>query len=301
MLASRRVRNGQGPSVSSVRSRTPVRRSSTRRSPAGAGSTARPVHTGPGSRCWPGPVPSYTPAARTIGWAPAAASSTDPRVATPPAPSVNSDSVTRRRSGPAPVSHKIHSGSSSTAGTRWRACRRTCSSSSASSPRAPPPACTTPAGTPSGSGPTDTAVTRAASGTSNTASGPGFPPGAPNSLPTTSSSPGPTPRRASTARIPRIASGPASPRATRHPASNSAGTLPSRLITVTSTPDARNAATRRPTAATSWRRCGAAAFQVNATAAKVRPVGAPPGPASPAASARAMTARRSAHSGHSFR
>ena len=60
--------------------------------------------------------------ARTIGWAPGAVSSTDPRVATPPAPSVNSDSVTWRRSGPAPVSHKIHAGSSSTVGTRWRAC-----------------------------------------------------------------------------------------------------------------------------------------------------------------------------------
>ena len=144
MLASRRVRNGHGSWVSSVRSMTPVLRSSTRRSPAGAGSTARPVHTGPGSRCWPGPVASYTPAARTIGWAPGAASSTDPRVARPPAPSVNSDSVARRRSGLAPVSHKIHSRSSSNAGTRWRACRRTCSSSNASSPRDPPPACTTP-------------------------------------------------------------------------------------------------------------------------------------------------------------
>ena len=250
--------------------------SSTRRSRAGAGSTARPVHTGPGSRCWPGPVPSYTPAARTIGCAPAAASSTDPRVATPPAPSVNSDSITRRRAGPAPVSDKIHAGSSSTAGTRRRACRRSCSSSNASSPRDAPPACTTAAGTPSGSGPTDTAITRAASGTSSSASGPGFPPGAPNSLPTTSSNPGPTPRRASTARMLRITSGPLSARSTRDPASKPAGTLPPRLITVTSTPDARNAATRRPTAATSCRRCGAAAPQVKATAAKVRPVSTPP-------------------------
>ncbi len=276
MAASRRVRTGQGPSVSSVRSRTPVRRSRTRRSPAGAGCTARPVHTGPGSRCWPGPVPSYTPAARTIGWAPGTASSTDPRVATPPAPSVNSDSVTRRRAGPAPVSHKIHAGSSSTAGTRWRACRRTCSSSSASSPPDPPPACTTPVGTPSGSGPTDTAIARAASGTSSSASGPGFPPGAPNWLPTTSSNPGPTPRRASTARMPRITSAPLSPRASRHPPGNPAGTLPSWLITVISTPKARNAATRRPAAATSRRRYGAVAPQVKARAAKVRPVRTPP-------------------------
>ena len=71
--------------------------------------------------------------------------------------------------------------------------------------------------------------------------------------------------------MPRIASGPPLPGAGRHCASGSAGTMRSQPITVTSTLAARNAATRWTTAATCWRRCGAAAFQVKATAAKVRP------------------------------
>ena len=45
----------------------------------------------------------------------------------------------------------------------------------------------------------------------------GSPPGAPNWVPTTSSNPGPTPRRASIARMPRITSTPLSPRASQPP------------------------------------------------------------------------------------
>jgi hypothetical protein len=49
-----------------------------------------------------------------------------------------------------------------------------------------PPACITP----HGSAPTDTAIIRAASGTSSSESGPAAPPGAPNWPPTSSTSPG---------------------------------------------------------------------------------------------------------------
>src|ERR1035441_7559070 len=85
------------------------------------------------------------PAASTNGTSPGTASSTDPRVAMPPAPSVNSDSVTRRRSGSIPVSRKIHAGSSSTPATRPPPPPPPRPSSRTRKPRPAPPPPTTPA------------------------------------------------------------------------------------------------------------------------------------------------------------